>query len=106
MHNFLFHSTYPTTLQSGNARPRAVFNEIQSGNARPRVVKEEEKEKEEGLGVPPFGVGQVCDLTLQVLVGCAALRLLWAFRCYPSRSFAILDRRPGFATLLSGAPQQ
>jgi hypothetical protein len=49
-------------------------------------IQFEEKEKEEGLGVPPLGSGY----TLQFLVGCATLRLLWDFRCYPSRGYAIL----------------
>jgi hypothetical protein len=48
-------------------------------------VVNKEKEKEEGLGVPPLGSGY----TLQFLVRCAALRSLWDFRFYPSRGFAI-----------------
>jgi hypothetical protein len=68
------------------ARAQPVLCEIQFGNDPLWVVKREE----EGLGVPPLGSGY----PLQVLVGCALLRLLWAFRCYPSRGYAILGRRP------------
>jgi hypothetical protein len=54
----------------------------------PQAAEGEEEKEEEGLGVPPWwGSGY----PLQFLVGCAALRLLWDFRFYPSRGYAILS---------------
>ncbi|MDR1499854.1 MAG: hypothetical protein LBI58_02630 [Tannerellaceae bacterium] len=43
------------------------------------MVNKEEKKEEEGLGVPPVGVGQVSDLTLQVLVAAAGRPLSAGF---------------------------
>jgi hypothetical protein len=55
--------------------------------------EEGKKKKEEVLGVPPVGVGLYAASPRRlryVPLRSTALRLLWAFRCYPSRGYAIL----------------
>jgi hypothetical protein len=71
-------------------RSQTAFIEIQLGNGR--LPYQYPKEEKEGLGVPPLGSGY----TLQFLVGCTALRLLWDFRCYPSRGYALLSASRSF----------